>query len=46
MQERSDGTFFLSAGCSPNIKITVVYGIFSKDVKRLKNKEPLYDVES
>jgi hypothetical protein len=40
MQERPEGTFILSAGCSTNIKITVVKRIFSKghDMKRLSKK--------
>ena len=51
MQERSECTFFLRAGCLPNIKITVsvLRDFFSiKDnVKCLKEiKEPVYDVES
>ena len=45
MQERSEATFLLSAGCSPNIEITVVKNFSKDDVRRL-NKEPVYDVES
>ena len=47
MQERSEGTFFLSVGCLPNIKITVVKEFFlARMMGEYNNKEPVYDVES